>query len=96
MVLTLEVNGFIERIPGQGRSIRLLIPREQLPTSSRKPQVQLFTPKRLLIPFVALHCWTQIFSNRMLILGQYTLRKDPEATSLPGNQFVPFRQSDSH
>ena len=31
MVLTLEANGFIERIPGQGRSIRLLIPREQLP-----------------------------------------------------------------
>ena len=31
MVLTLETNGFIERVPGQGRSIRLLIPREQLP-----------------------------------------------------------------
>jgi Mn-dependent DtxR family transcriptional regulator len=31
MVLTLEANGFIERIPGQGRSIRLLIPREELP-----------------------------------------------------------------
>jgi repressor LexA len=31
MVLTLELTGFIERIPGQGRSIRLLIPREQLP-----------------------------------------------------------------
>jgi Mn-dependent DtxR family transcriptional regulator len=31
MVLTLEENGFIERIPGQGRSIRVLIPREQLP-----------------------------------------------------------------
>ena len=31
MVLTLEANGFIERIPGQSRSIRLLIPREQLP-----------------------------------------------------------------
>ncbi len=31
MVLTLELNGFIERIPGQGRSIRLLIQREQLP-----------------------------------------------------------------
>ncbi len=31
MVLTLEANGCIERIPGQGRSIRLLIPREQLP-----------------------------------------------------------------
>jgi Mn-dependent DtxR family transcriptional regulator len=31
MVLTLELKGFIERIPGQGRSIRLLIAREQLP-----------------------------------------------------------------
>jgi Mn-dependent DtxR family transcriptional regulator len=31
MVLTLEANGFIERIPGQARSIRLLIPREALP-----------------------------------------------------------------
>jgi hypothetical protein len=31
MVLTLEANRFIERIPGQGRSIRLLIRREQLP-----------------------------------------------------------------
>ena len=31
MVLTLEVNGFIKRTPGLGRSIRLLIPREELP-----------------------------------------------------------------
>ena len=31
MVVTLESNGFIERIPGQGRSIRVLIPHEQLP-----------------------------------------------------------------
>jgi hypothetical protein len=31
MVVTLEANGFIERVPGQGRSIRLLIPREELP-----------------------------------------------------------------
>lgn len=31
MVLTLEASGFIERIPGRGRSIRLLIPREMLP-----------------------------------------------------------------
>jgi repressor LexA len=27
MVLTLEAKGFIERIPGQSRSIRLLLPR---------------------------------------------------------------------
>ncbi len=31
MVLRLEANGFIARTPGQGRSIRLLIPREELP-----------------------------------------------------------------
>jgi repressor LexA len=31
MVLTLEANGFIERTPGQGRSIRLLLARENLP-----------------------------------------------------------------
>lgn len=31
MVLTLEANRFIERVPGKGRSIRLLIPREELP-----------------------------------------------------------------
>jgi repressor LexA len=31
MVVTLDRNGFIERIPGQGRSIRLLIPHEHLP-----------------------------------------------------------------
>jgi len=31
MVLTLEANGLIERTPGQARSIRLLIPREELP-----------------------------------------------------------------
>jgi len=31
MVLTLEANGFIERVLGQGRSIRVLIPREDLP-----------------------------------------------------------------
>jgi repressor LexA len=31
MVLTLETNGFIERVPGQGRSIRLRIAREELP-----------------------------------------------------------------
>jgi Mn-dependent DtxR family transcriptional regulator len=31
MVLTLETNGFIERVPGQGRSIRLLIAPQELP-----------------------------------------------------------------
>jgi DNA-binding MarR family transcriptional regulator len=31
MVLALAANGFIERIPGRARSIRLLIPREELP-----------------------------------------------------------------
>lgn len=31
MVLTLETNGYIERVPGRARSIRLLIPREELP-----------------------------------------------------------------
>ena len=31
MVLTLESNGFIERVPGQARSIRLLLPRADLP-----------------------------------------------------------------
>jgi hypothetical protein len=29
MVLTLEANGFIERVPGTARSIHLLIPRER-------------------------------------------------------------------
>jgi Mn-dependent DtxR family transcriptional regulator len=32
MVLTLEANGFIERVPGQGRSIRLLLAREDIPS----------------------------------------------------------------
>ena len=31
MVLTLETNGLIERKPGQGRSIQLLLSREDLP-----------------------------------------------------------------
>ncbi len=30
MILTLEARGFIERTPGQARSIRRLIPREEL------------------------------------------------------------------
>jgi len=31
MILTLEERGLIERTPGKGRSIRLLLPREELP-----------------------------------------------------------------
>lgn len=31
MILTLEAHGLIERTPGRARSIRLLIPREELP-----------------------------------------------------------------
>ena len=31
MVLSLEKLGFIERTPGQGRSLKLRLPREQLP-----------------------------------------------------------------
>ena len=31
MVIALEANGLIERTPGQGRSIRLLLSREELP-----------------------------------------------------------------
>ena len=31
MVLTLEAKGLIARTPGVGRSIRLLVPREELP-----------------------------------------------------------------
>jgi repressor LexA len=31
MVVMLEKRGFIERVPGQARSIRLLLPREELP-----------------------------------------------------------------
>lgn len=31
MVVTLEKKGFIERVPGQARSIRLLLSRDELP-----------------------------------------------------------------
>jgi Mn-dependent DtxR family transcriptional regulator len=31
MILTLETHGLVERTPGQARSIRLLIPRDELP-----------------------------------------------------------------
>lgn len=35
MVLTLERRGFIRRVPGQPRSITLLVPTESLPTLKR-------------------------------------------------------------
>jgi len=31
MIVTLEKRGFIKRVPGQARSIRLLLPHEELP-----------------------------------------------------------------
>jgi DNA-binding MarR family transcriptional regulator len=31
MIIALEKRGFIERVPGQARSIRLLVPRSDLP-----------------------------------------------------------------
>ena len=31
MILTLETRGYIERVPGQSRSIRLLLARDELP-----------------------------------------------------------------
>jgi repressor LexA len=31
MLVTLEANGFIKRVPGLGRSVRVLVPREGLP-----------------------------------------------------------------
>jgi DNA-binding MarR family transcriptional regulator len=37
MVLTLERRGFIQRVPGQARSITLIVPPESLP-SLRRPQ----------------------------------------------------------
>ena len=37
MVLTLERRGLIERIPGKARSIRLLVPAEELPQLEERP-----------------------------------------------------------
>ena len=37
MVLTLEKRGFIERVPGKARSIRLLVPAEDLPPLQEQP-----------------------------------------------------------
>jgi len=31
MIVTLEKHGFLERVPGQARSLRLLVPRADLP-----------------------------------------------------------------
>ncbi|MCC6195568.1 MAG: MarR family transcriptional regulator [Burkholderiales bacterium] len=31
MILTLHTRGYIERVPGQARSFRLLLPRDELP-----------------------------------------------------------------
>jgi len=38
MVLTLERRGFIRRVPGQARSIVLLVPPESLPPLQRIPR----------------------------------------------------------
>ena len=38
MVLTLERRGFIQRVPGQARSITLLVPPESLPPLKRVPR----------------------------------------------------------
>ena len=43
MVLTLERRGFIQRVPGQARSIVLLVPPESLPPL-RRPQARVSTP----------------------------------------------------
>jgi SOS-response transcriptional repressor LexA len=43
MVLTLERRGFIRRVPGQARSITLLVPPETLPPL-RRPQARASTP----------------------------------------------------
>ena len=45
MVITLEANGFIERISGQGRSIRLLLEGKDLPdwNSRKAPRVHRVT-----------------------------------------------------
>ncbi|MBC8097054.1 MAG: SOS response transcriptional repressor [Akkermansiaceae bacterium] len=38
MVLTLERRGFIQRVPGQARSITLLVPPDSLPVLKRIPR----------------------------------------------------------
>jgi repressor LexA len=44
MVLTLERRGFIRRVPGQARSITLIVPPESLP-SLEQPQKTMFKNK---------------------------------------------------
>ena len=39
MVLTLEKRGFISRVPGKARSIRLLLPPEELPSLDEPREV---------------------------------------------------------
>ena len=36
MILTLEERGFLERVPGQGRSIRLLVSSNEIPKLERR------------------------------------------------------------
>ncbi len=38
MVLTLEKRGFISRVPGKARSIRLLLPPEEVPSLEEPPE----------------------------------------------------------
>ena len=38
MVLTLEKRGFISRVPGKARSIRLLLPPEEVPLLEEPPE----------------------------------------------------------
>ena len=44
MVLTLERRGFIQRVPGQARSITLIVPPESLP-SLKRPQGAVYKNK---------------------------------------------------
>lgn len=39
MVLTLEARGLIERVPGKPRSIRVLVPAEELPPLQEPPSL---------------------------------------------------------
>jgi len=40
MVLALDERGLIERVPGQSRSIRLLLPSEEIPGLERREEAQ--------------------------------------------------------